>query len=120
VVWHRDNPGTRYQGFEHMRRIADPEHGAAEHIDGFVIPEVGDIDDWKKADEFMTIVEHEHGLPEGSLAMSVIVESGSAELALGKLREEMGQTLEQPPAAVPARRRRGRLHKGHARHHAHR
>ena len=91
VVWHRDNPGTRYQGFEHMRRIADPEHGAAEHIDGFVIPEVGDIDDWKKADEFMTIVEHEHGLPEGSLAMSVIVESGSAELALGKLREEMGK-----------------------------
>jgi bifunctional (S)-malyl-CoA lyase/thioesterase len=91
VVWHRDSPGTRYQGFEHMRQIADPEHGAAEHIDGFVIPEVGDIDDWKKADEFITIVEHEHGLPEGSLAMSVIVESGSAELALGKLREEMGK-----------------------------
>jgi bifunctional (S)-malyl-CoA lyase/thioesterase len=91
VVWHRDSPGTRHQGFEHMRQIADPENGAVDQIDGFVIPEVGDVDDWKKADEFMTIVEHEHGLEEGSLAMSVIVESGSAELAMGKLRDEMGK-----------------------------
>ena len=91
VVWHRDDPGTRSRGFERMRRIADPETGAGEHIDGFVIPEVGDIDDWKKADEFISIVEHEHGLPEGSLAMSVIVESAAAELAMGSLREEMGK-----------------------------
>ncbi|WP_299268681.1 malate synthase AceB [Halorientalis sp.] len=91
VVWHRDSPGTRYKGFQHMLEITDPENGAVEDIDGFVIPEVGDIDDWKKADELMTIVEHENGLEEGSLAMSVIIESGSAELAMGKLREEMGK-----------------------------
>ena len=91
VVWHRDSPGTRYQGFQHMLEIADPDNGAVEHIDGFVIPEVGDVDDWKKADEFFTIVENEHGLEEGSLAMSVIIESGSAELAMGKLRDEMGK-----------------------------
>ena len=91
VVWHRDSPGTRYQGFQHILEIADPDNGAVEHIDGFVIPEVGDIDDWKKADEFFTIVENEHGLEEGSLAMSVIIESGSAELAMGKLRDEMGK-----------------------------
>jgi bifunctional (S)-malyl-CoA lyase/thioesterase len=74
-----------------MLEIADPENGAIEHIDGFVIPEVGDVDDWKKADEFFTIVENEYGLEEGSLAMSVIIESGSAELAMGKLRDEMGK-----------------------------
>jgi bifunctional (S)-malyl-CoA lyase/thioesterase len=91
VVWHRDSPSARYQGFQHMLEIADPEEGAIEYIDGFVIPEVGDVDDWKKADEFFTIVEHEHGLDEGSLAMSVIVESGQAELAMGQLREEMGK-----------------------------
>jgi bifunctional (S)-malyl-CoA lyase/thioesterase len=91
VVWHRDSPGTRYQGFQHMLEIADPANGAGEHIDGFVIPEVGGIDDWKKADEFFTIVEDEHGLAEGSLKMSVIVESGSAELAMRKLRDEMGK-----------------------------
>ncbi|WP_435196442.1 malate synthase AceB [Natronomonas sp. EA1] len=91
VVWHRDSPSTRYQGFKHMLEIADPENGAVENIDGFVIPEVGDIDDWKKADEFFTIVETEHGLEEGSLKMSVIIESGQAELAMGKLREEMGK-----------------------------
>jgi len=91
VVWHRDDPSTRYRGFRHMLEIADPDNGAVEHIDGFVIPEVGDVDDWKKADEFITIVEHEHGLEEGSLAMSVIVESGSAELAMGRLRQEMGK-----------------------------
>ena len=91
VVWHRDSPETRYKGFQHMLEIADPENGAVENIDGFVIPEVGDIDDWKKADEFFTIVENEYGLEEGSLAMSVIIESGSAELAMGKLREEMGK-----------------------------
>jgi bifunctional (S)-malyl-CoA lyase/thioesterase len=91
VVWHREDPSTRYQGFEHMLEIADPDNGAIDNLDGFVIPEVGDIDDWKKADEFMTIVENEHGLEEGSLAMSVIVECGASELAMGKLREEMGK-----------------------------
>jgi bifunctional (S)-malyl-CoA lyase/thioesterase len=91
VVWHRDDPVTRYQGFQHMLEIADPANGAGDHIDGFVIPEVGGIDDWKKADEFFTILEAEHGLEEGSLAMSVIVESAAAELALGSLRDEMGK-----------------------------
>jgi bifunctional (S)-malyl-CoA lyase/thioesterase len=91
VVWHRDDPAKRYSGFQMMLEIADPENGAVEHIDGFVIPEVGDIDDWKKADEFFTIVENEHGLEEGSLSMSVIVESGEAELAMGDLRKEMGR-----------------------------
>jgi len=90
VVWHRESPGTRYQGFQQMLTIADPD-GAGDHIDGFVVPEVGDIDDWKKADEAITIVENEHGLEEGSLSMSVIVESGESELAMGDLREEMGK-----------------------------
>jgi bifunctional (S)-malyl-CoA lyase/thioesterase len=89
VVWHRDDPATRYQGFQHMLAIADPDRGAVEHLDGFVIPEVGGIDDWKKADEFITVVETEHGLEEGSLAMSVIVESAAAELAMAELRDEM-------------------------------
>jgi bifunctional (S)-malyl-CoA lyase/thioesterase len=91
VVWFREDPAKRYKGFEHMLEIADPANGAIEHINGFVIPEVGDIDDWKKADEFMTVVENEHGLEEGSIAMSVIIESGAAELAMGELREEMGR-----------------------------
>jgi bifunctional (S)-malyl-CoA lyase/thioesterase len=91
TVWHRDDPGLRYQGFRHMLAIADPSNGAIKHIDGFVIPEVGDIDDWKMADEFFTIVENEYDLERGSLSMSVIVESGSAELAVGNLREEMGK-----------------------------
>jgi bifunctional (S)-malyl-CoA lyase/thioesterase len=91
IVWHRDSPETRYRGFQHMMEIADPEGGAIEHIDGFVVPEVGDLDDWKKADEFITIVEHENGLEEGSLSMSVIVESGEAEIAMEDLRKEMGR-----------------------------
>jgi bifunctional (S)-malyl-CoA lyase/thioesterase len=91
VVWHRDSPETRYRGFQHMLEIADPENGAIENIDGFVIPEVGDLDDWKKADEFITIVENEHGLEEGSIAMSVIIESGTAELEMGRLRDEIGK-----------------------------
>jgi len=91
IVWHRDDPSTRYRGSDHLLRLADPDAGAVEHIDGFVIPEVGDIDDWKKADECITIVEAENGLQEGSLAMSVIVESAQAELAMADLREEMGK-----------------------------
>ncbi|WP_254538159.1 malate synthase AceB [Halomarina litorea] len=89
VVWHRDSPSTRYQGFQQMLRIMDPENGAAEHIDGFVIPEVGGIDDWKKADEFLTIIENEYGFEEGSIKMSVIIESGLSELAMGELPDEM-------------------------------
>ncbi|ESP87049.1 malate synthase AceB [Candidatus Halobonum tyrrellensis] len=91
VVWHRDDPAARYRGFQQMLTVADPDRGAVDHIDGFVIPEVGDIDDWKKADEALTLVETEHGLDRGSLAMSVIVESGEAELAMRHLREEVGK-----------------------------
>ena len=91
IVWHRDSPATRHRGLNHLFEIADPENGAISHIDGFVIPEVGDIDDWKKADEFLTIVEKEHGLEEGSIAMSVIIESAAAELAMGSLRAEMSK-----------------------------
>ena len=85
VVWHRDDPATRAEGFEQIRRVAESE--AAPHIDGFVIPEVGGLDDWKKADELMTLAESEAGLPTGTFAMSVIVESATAELALAELRE---------------------------------
>ncbi|WP_135807407.1 malate synthase AceB [Halorussus marinus] len=91
LVWHRENPTIRYQGFQHMLEVADPDNNAIEYIDGFVIPEVGDIDDWKKADEFFTIVENKYGLPEGSFSMSVIIESGEAELAMADLREEIGK-----------------------------
>ncbi|MFB6132694.1 MAG: malate synthase AceB [Halanaeroarchaeum sp.] len=91
VVWRRDDAGTRFQGLKHMLEIADPEKGAIEYIDGFVFPEVGDIDDWKKADEAVTMVENEYGLEEGSLKMSVIVECAQAELALADLRDEMGK-----------------------------
>ncbi|WP_336036097.1 malate synthase AceB [Halobacterium yunchengense] len=91
VVWHRDRPSARRDGFEQMHTIADPDRGAVDHVDGFVVPEVGDVDDWKKADEAMTVVEAEHGLEPGSLSMSVIVESGEAELAMGDLRAEMGK-----------------------------
>jgi bifunctional (S)-malyl-CoA lyase/thioesterase len=91
VVWHRDSPETRYKGFQHMLEITDPANGAVEDIDGFVIPEVGDLNDWKKADEFITIIENEHGLEEGSIAMSVIIESGTAEIAMDRLRDEMGK-----------------------------
>ena len=91
VVWHRDDPETRRRGFEHMMRLADPDEGAVQHIDGFVVPEVGAIDDWKKADEFITIVEAENGLEAGSLSMSPIVESGEAELALARISDEVGK-----------------------------
>jgi hypothetical protein len=30
VVWHRDDPGIRYQGLQQMMRVADPANGAVE------------------------------------------------------------------------------------------
>ena len=89
VVWHRDEPATRAEGFEQIRRLATSE--AAPHIDGFVIPEVGGLDDWKKADELITIAESEAGLETGTFAMSVIVESATAELALADLRAAINE-----------------------------
>lgn len=91
IVWHRDDPETRHQGFQQMLEIGDPNNEAVDYIDGFVVPEVGDIDDWKKADEFISVVEATHGLEEGSLSMSVIIESAEAELAMEDLREEVGK-----------------------------
>ncbi len=89
MVWHRDSPEKRRTGFEHMMRIGESD--AIEHIDGFVIPEVGSLDDWKKADEFITMVETANGLEEGSLSMSPIIESGESEIAMSRLDQEMGK-----------------------------
>ena len=89
MVWHRDDPETRRRGFEHMMRIGESE--AIHHVDGFVIPEVGSLDDWKKADEFITMVEAASGLEEGSLSMSPIIECGEAEIAMSRLDQEVGK-----------------------------
>ena len=92
IVWHRDEPETRQQGFEQMMRLADPDAGAIAHIDGFVVPEVGSIDDWKKADEFITLVESDNNLEEGGLSLSPIIESAEAELAMSRLDREIGKS----------------------------
>ena len=89
MVWHRDSPEKRRTGFEHMMRIGESD--AIEHIGGFVIPEVGSLDDWKKADEFITMVETANGLEEGSLSMSPIIESGESEIAMSRLDQEIGK-----------------------------
>ena len=70
-----------------MFEIADTANGAHNHIDGLVVPEVGDIADWQKVDDFFTIVVSTSGLEEGSLSMSVIFESGEAKVALSDLRK---------------------------------
>jgi bifunctional (S)-malyl-CoA lyase/thioesterase len=89
IPWHRESPATRYSGLRHLRELADPENGAIDHIDGFVIPEVGAIDDWKKADELLSLVEAEYELGVGQLSMSVLVESSRAEQAVIDLQNEL-------------------------------
>jgi bifunctional (S)-malyl-CoA lyase/thioesterase len=89
IPWHRDVPEMRDSGFCHLRELADPENGALDHIDGFVIPEVGAIDDWNKAAELLSLVEAEYELGAGRLSMSVVVESSQAEQAITDLQEEL-------------------------------
>jgi len=75
VRWAYDDERTRERGREEIRALVR-EAGAA--VDGVVVPKVGRVADVERATDAVAEAEREYGRPDGSVELSVIVETASA------------------------------------------
>jgi beta-methylmalyl-CoA/(S)-malyl-CoA lyase len=84
VEWSYEDASFRERGREQIDRLI-AEIG--EEIDGVVVPKVGRLADVKRAAETVADAEAEHDLPEGSIGLSIIIETGRARSDLREISE---------------------------------
>ena len=82
VQWAYDSETKRGHGREEIAQLADAVPDA---IDGVVIPKVGRPADVERAFAAVAEAERAAGIPEGSIAVSVIVESAQARSSLQEI-----------------------------------
>jgi beta-methylmalyl-CoA/(S)-malyl-CoA lyase len=82
VQWAYDIEGAREQGREEIDRIVSE---AGEYVDGVVIPKVGRLADVEAAIDVVAEAEQEHGLPDGSIEVSLIIETAAAKSDLREI-----------------------------------
>ncbi|AFO58508.1 L-malyl-CoA/beta-methylmalyl-CoA lyase [Natrinema sp. J7-2] len=75
VEWSYEDAEYREKGRDQIDRLV-AEIG--DEIDGVVVPKVGRLEDVKRAAEVVAEAEAEHGYDDGSIGLSVIVETGRA------------------------------------------
>ena len=75
VEWSYEDESFRSRGREQIDRLV-AEIG--DEIDGIVVPKVGRLEDVERAAAAIADAEAEHGHPDGSIGMSIIVETGRA------------------------------------------
>ncbi|AGB37317.1 L-malyl-CoA/beta-methylmalyl-CoA lyase [Natronococcus occultus] len=75
VEWAYDDDRFRENGREQIDRLV-AEIG--DEIDGVVVPKVGRVADVERAAAAVAEAEREHGYPDGSIDLSIIIESGRA------------------------------------------
>ncbi len=75
VEWSYEDESFRDRGREQIDRLV-AEIG--DEIDGVVVPKVGRLEDVRRAARVVAEAEAEHGHPDGSIGMSIIVETGRA------------------------------------------
>jgi len=75
VEWSYEDESFRDRGREQIDRLVGE---IGDEIDGVVVPKVGRLADVKRAAEVIAEAEAEHGQPDGSIGLSIIVETGRA------------------------------------------
>ncbi|WP_247000194.1 L-malyl-CoA/beta-methylmalyl-CoA lyase [Halosolutus gelatinilyticus] len=75
VEWSYEDASFRDRGREQTDRLV-AEIG--DEIEGVVVPKVGRVEDVRRAAEVVAEAEAEHGHPDGSIGLSIIVETGRA------------------------------------------
>jgi len=75
VQWGYDSERDRDRGREEIRTLV---REAGDAVDGVVVPKVGRVADVERAAAAVAEVEREHGYPDGSVELSVIVETARA------------------------------------------
>ncbi|WP_101294906.1 L-malyl-CoA/beta-methylmalyl-CoA lyase [Halegenticoccus soli] len=75
VEWSYDDDSFRERGREQIETLV---REVGEHIDGVVVPKVGRLADVERTERVVADAEREYGHPEGSIGLSVIVETARA------------------------------------------
>ncbi|WP_049992305.1 L-malyl-CoA/beta-methylmalyl-CoA lyase, partial [Natrinema salifodinae] len=82
VEWSYEDETYREKGRDQIDRLV-AEIG--DEIDGVVVPKVGRLEDVRRAAEVVAETEAEHGYADGSIGLSIIVETGRARSDLRKI-----------------------------------
>ncbi|SIR87228.1 L-malyl-CoA/beta-methylmalyl-CoA lyase [Natronorubrum thiooxidans] len=75
VEWSYEDASFRDRGREQIDQLVGE---IGDEIDGVVVPKVGRIEDVKRAAEAVAEAEAEHGYADGSIKLSIIIETGRA------------------------------------------
>jgi beta-methylmalyl-CoA/(S)-malyl-CoA lyase len=75
VQWAYDDAALRDRGEEEIRTLLE---SVGETLTGVVVPKVGRVEDVERAIDVVAAAETDAGLPEGSIELSVIVETAGA------------------------------------------
>ncbi|WP_129113326.1 L-malyl-CoA/beta-methylmalyl-CoA lyase [Halegenticoccus tardaugens] len=75
VEWSYDDEPFRDRGREQIDALV---REVGEHVDGVVVPKVGRLADVERAERIVADAEEAYGYPEGTVGMSVIVETARA------------------------------------------
>ncbi|ADD06888.1 beta-methylmalyl-CoA lyase [Natrialba magadii ATCC 43099] len=82
VEWSYEDADYREKGQNQIDQLV-AELG--DEIEGVVVPKVGRLEDVKRAAEVVAEAESEHGHPDGSIGLSIIIETGRAKSDLRKI-----------------------------------
>ncbi|WP_121742758.1 L-malyl-CoA/beta-methylmalyl-CoA lyase [Natronorubrum halophilum] len=75
VEWSYEDESFRDRGREQIDRLVGE---IGDELDGVVVPKVGRVEDVERAAEVVAEAEAEHGYADGSIRLSIIVETGRA------------------------------------------
>ena len=75
VEWSYADSEFRERGNDQIRRLV---RDVGDHVDGVVVPKVGRVDDVERARSAVAEAEREHGYDDGSIGLSLIVETARA------------------------------------------
>lgn len=75
VEWSYEDEEYREKGRNQIDRLVGE---LGDEIDGVVVPKVGRLEDVQRAAEVVAEAEAEHGYDDGSIGLSIIIESGRA------------------------------------------
>ncbi|QRV15452.1 citrate lyase subunit beta [Haloterrigena salifodinae] len=75
VEWSYEDEEYREKGRDQIDRLVGE---IGDEIDGVVVPKVGRLEDVRRAAEVVAEAEAEHGYDDGSIGLSIIVETGRA------------------------------------------
>ncbi|WP_290818842.1 L-malyl-CoA/beta-methylmalyl-CoA lyase [Halovivax sp.] len=75
VEWSYDDEAFRERGRDQIDALV---REIGDEIDGVVVPKIGRLDDLQRAERAVAEAEAEYGRPDGSIGLSIIVETGRA------------------------------------------